>query len=370
MTSVIADTAGYANLGALPSWMTSPQVNKSTLGFTRAVVLAYTVPGASNLIAYRLASSGLELNNINFVVDRYDLDNYLTSNFNVTTDKFITGTETTFDRLQRLSPSVVSVTYGSKLAFNMINNQTVAQISARGGIDGVTNFASGDTLVFLQQENYAGETGLYDGWYGTSVIPGWNEFTHSIKIANGTSLFPSNPYVGQVTYLNGVYYMFTADYNTNGTILDTVWKVANLRANVWTINIDSNNLVTLTPATFSRKMVATRTITVADINNGFNPVTKTINDIVAVVPSAIMSSDNVQINKGSSYAGSTVTYSAVIQAGNSVPAYIRVSNMLSAPAAVTRFDAYGTRFINNRTTYQDPESNDTWLKFPETGPLQ
>jgi len=361
MTSVITGATGYANQGALPGWMTSPQANKSTLGFTQAIVLAYTVPGASKLIAYRLAASGLEINNINFVVDRYDLDNYLSSNFSVSADAFVTDSETTFDRIQRPSSVTVSATYGSSLAFNMINKQTVSQINARGGIDGVKNFKTGDTLVFVKQENYPGETSLYDGWFDTGIIPGWYEFTHSNKISNGTALFPSNPSLGQVTYLNGVYYMFVADYNTDGTVLDTVWKVANLRANLWTINIDSNNLVTLTPVIFNRTIPITRTITTSS-----GPTT--IAD-VATIPSMIESNDNIQINHGSVYADSVVNYSPILLPGNSVPAYIKISNMLSSPATTTRFDAYGTRFIGNRTIYQDPESKDTWLKFPYDGPL-
>jgi hypothetical protein len=341
MTSVIANAARYANQGALPAWMTSPQANKSTLGFTRALVLAYTVPDASNLIAYRLSTSGLELNNINFVIDRYDLDNYLSSNFNTTTDSFIGGVETTFDRIQRVGTVTTSATYGTVLAFNMINNQTVSQINSKGGIDGITDFKNGDTLIFVKQENYAGETALYDGWFDNGIIPGWYEFIHSASIANGTSLFPTNPVVGQVAHINNVYYMFTSD---------NVWKIANLRAGIWTINIDNSNNVTLTPATFLRI-------------SGHG-----VSDVQYI--SSIQAGDQVQIVKGNNYSDSVVTYSAILLPGNSVPTYIQVTDMLSAPNDVTRFDAYGTRFINNRTIYQDPESKDTWLKFPYNGPLQ
>jgi len=65
---------GYVNQGAIPEWMLATQPNGTVLGFTYGVVLAYTVPGASNLIAYRLLQSGISFNNLDFVVDRYQLN--------------------------------------------------------------------------------------------------------------------------------------------------------------------------------------------------------------------------------------------------------------------------------------------------------
>jgi hypothetical protein len=181
MQSVIANNLGYANRGALPNWMTAPQTDLSVLGFTRCIVLAYTKPGASNLIAYRMKANGVVFNSIDFVVDRYDLDNALSVNYDVATKRFI-GTEaitkdTTFDRIPRVGTVDYSVDYAvSGIPFNMINNRTVAQINAIGGIDGETYFKSGQTIIFAQQEKYA----LYpydanDGWTDAngSPIPGY-----------------------------------------------------------------------------------------------------------------------------------------------------------------------------------------------------
>ena len=64
----------YQDQSSLPSWMTSNQPSSATgkfnppLGFTKAVVMAYTVPGAGKLIAYRLKNSGINFNNIKFTV--------------------------------------------------------------------------------------------------------------------------------------------------------------------------------------------------------------------------------------------------------------------------------------------------------------
>jgi Putative Ig domain len=350
MTSVITNATGYANPGAIPNWMSSPQSDKKVLGFTRAIVLAYTTPGASKLIAYRLAANGIVFNNINFVVDRYDLDNSYSANYNIVDKTYDLGKETTFDRIKRPGIIVTSVTYGIRgLAFNMINNQTVSQINARGGLDGVTNYSNGETLIFLQQENYAGETGLYDGWIGTSIIPGFTENLNSINISSGTAGLPSSPSVGQVAVVNNVYYMFSVNYDSNGNVTSTAWKIANLRANVWKINIDINNKVTLTPSTFLRKVGSGTSLT--------------------QVNSMIVASDRVQINHGQTQSESIVYYNTALSGGNSVPEYTNIPTMLADAVNNTRFDGYGTRFINNRISHEEPESGDIWLKFPSTGPL-
>jgi hypothetical protein len=331
--------------------MTSPQSNKKSLGFTRAIVLAYTVPGASNLIAYRLAANNITFNNVNFVVDRYDLDNSYSANYNISLGTYDLGNETTFDRIIRPGVVVTSVTYGvSGLAFNMINNRTVSYINSLGGIDGVTSYQDGDTLIFLQQENYVNETATNDGWLiNNSPIVGWNEFKNSVKYANGSPFFPANPVIGQVTLVNNNYYMFVSDLDNNGNVVDNVWKLANLRSNVWTINIDSNNLVTLTPATFLR-------------NVGTGTSLEQVN-------SMIMPSDRVQVNNGQTHSETIVFYNPALQPGQSVPAYSIITTLLTTASQNTRFDNYGTRFINNRISYEDPEVGDMWIKFPNNGPL-
>lgn len=357
MSKVLSNSIGFANIGALPEWMTGPQADKKQLGFTRAVVLAYTVPGASNLIAYRLNATGLSFNDIDFMVDRYDLDNSYTANYEIASKTFNAGKETTFDRIQRNTTVTASATYGvSGIAFDQINRRTVSQVNAVGGLDGITKFKNGETLVFLQQENFGSAVGSYDGWTDNGkIVVGWNEFNNSIKYSSTDSGFPANPQVGQVTKVNGTYYMFVTDLDSNGNVIARVWKIANLRANIWTINIDSNNLVTLTPATFLRQV-------------GIGVNRSTIN-------SMIMASDVVQINQGNSHSESLIFYNPSLQIGQSVPAYTPIRTFLASTNKSTntnnntRFDEYGTRFIDNRISYEYPEVGDTWLIFPNDGPL-
>jgi hypothetical protein len=91
----LSSGVGYANRGALPRWMTSRQEDGKELGLVRAIVLAYTVPGASKLIAYRLKDSGIVFSDIHFVTDRYYVGTSASSNYNPVTNDFFVPTEDT-----------------------------------------------------------------------------------------------------------------------------------------------------------------------------------------------------------------------------------------------------------------------------------
>ena len=351
MSSVISTNLGFSNQGALPEWMTSPQANKKQLGLIRAIVLAYTLPNYSSLIAYRLKTNNIAFNNIDFVADRYDLDNVLSKNFNLGTTSFISSKETTFDKINRalIGTIVTSVNYGiTGLSFSMINNRSVSYIQSRGGLDGIMNFYNGATLVFLQQENYPGETGLYDGWTSNGVlIPGYNEFLNSSAIPSGSVGFPSSPTIGQVVTVNNVIYIYSNTFDTNGTITGQGWKIANQRAGVWQINISNTNIVTLSFKTFLR-------------STGVGS---------AKIASTVMPTDQVQLNLGSYQNNTVAYYNPILGVGNSVPSYNIVATLLNSTSDYTKFDHNGTRFINNRDVYNDPESGDSWLKFPKTNVL-
>lgn len=166
MSQNISNNLGYRARGVFPDWMTSVQPDKNVLGFRRAVVLAYTIPGAAKLIAYRLRSRNIRFDDIQFTIDRYQLDNALSKNYNTQLGSFVNSKETTFDRLI-LGPGVLDggvVNYAVEQPFDSINKRTVSYIRSHGGIDGVKNFTDGDLLVFAQQEDYSGEVGPEDGW--------------------------------------------------------------------------------------------------------------------------------------------------------------------------------------------------------------
>jgi hypothetical protein len=210
MNNTMANALGYANKGALPDWMTSRQADGRVLGFTRAVVLAYTVPNASELIAYRLTKLNFNFNQIDFTVDRYVLDNNLSSNYDIESGSFVSSNETTFDKYPRtlsIYQDQGTVDYAVRIPYEQINNCYVTAIRELGGLDGVRTFKSGQRLVFAQQEFFLGQgdssnvnqgwsdsLSLWDGekwdddkntvvtsddlgWDSSGYVPGFNEWT-------------------------------------------------------------------------------------------------------------------------------------------------------------------------------------------------
>lgn len=67
----------------LPLWMTSQQENGSTLGFTKAWVICYTLPGYADTVKNNISTNWqYKLNQINFTLDRYTVDKSYTYNYN------------------------------------------------------------------------------------------------------------------------------------------------------------------------------------------------------------------------------------------------------------------------------------------------
>ena len=81
MRTQVIDVVGQVS-NVLPRWMLSTQADGRVLGFTPAWVIAYTNPGESGQIAYNIQTQFTsQLNLVDFKVDRYELDNFLTKNW-------------------------------------------------------------------------------------------------------------------------------------------------------------------------------------------------------------------------------------------------------------------------------------------------
>jgi hypothetical protein len=81
MRDQVIDVVGQIS-NMLPLWMTSKQANGQILGFTPAWVIAYVKPGEAERVAYYIKTNfGERLNLIDFEVDRYELDRYLSHNW-------------------------------------------------------------------------------------------------------------------------------------------------------------------------------------------------------------------------------------------------------------------------------------------------
>lgn len=185
MESRISQNLGYSAQGVIPDWMTSVQEDKTVLGFKRAIVLAYTKPGEAKKIAWRIQNKGISLNAINFVADRYTLDNTLSEYYKIPTATFVASRQTTFDYLSLVdSTSFDVVNYAAEQTFASINNQSISYITDRGGIDGVTTFRSGDRLIFARQENFVTAFPV-DGWiyYRDLFVGNYADATDSVDMA-------------------------------------------------------------------------------------------------------------------------------------------------------------------------------------------
>ena len=81
MIDRIEENIGYENRSVLPTWMTSRQTDGTVLGFTRALILTYAIPGKSEEIAYRIRQVQDTFKLIDFTIDRYEWDSVLSTNY-------------------------------------------------------------------------------------------------------------------------------------------------------------------------------------------------------------------------------------------------------------------------------------------------
>jgi hypothetical protein len=363
MGNVMVGGISYQDKGVLPDWMTSRQANGRQLGFVRAVVLAYLKPGESDLVAYRLRQRNFNFNSIDFTVDRYQLDNVYSTNYDLTANAFVTSRETTFDRYPALSSTLtysITVDFAVSTAFEDINEHYLQDIKNAGGLDGIKNIKDGQTIVFAQQEYTAPGSTLVDynqGWSNVKVlwdqvgwafnidtadadtaipsadatpgqewdqanyIPGHNEYIIGTAYAEGTTGFPTSPDDGALTMVDSITYYYDAD--------SSLWRLTNQRAAVWQINIDTDDIVTLT------------------------------------LIKGIDYYDTIFVRNGFTYGGTNIYFDPVVKSGKTVPNYSIVPQQIRT--IYTTFDQNGTRFYDNRDSFVVPEQGDKYIKFTKIG---
>jgi hypothetical protein len=327
---------GYANQEVIPKWMSNQQEDGRVLGFIKACVLAYTVPGASKLISYRLKQTNINFRNVDFVIDRYQLDNYLTTYYDVEQQKYLASFETTFDRMPTVSdlyPFAGAVHYAVTVPFDQINNRTVNYIVSHGGVDGVTTFSEGDLLVFARQELFVlppesdvgyvkdpfDETNFDSFGFNLDVYPeeytspndGWNDDDGLY----GVDLYDAEPYS-----------LSTVVTGWNDKLLNP--ELINQRGGIWKIKI-TDGLVKL--------------------------------EFVQEV----MLDQYVQVAQGQSYGGTKLYYNYSYTSGHTAPEYIQLTNRQFREDETTRFDKGSTRFYNNRDQFAKPDTNNKYLVFPK-----
>lgn len=314
MRDQVIDTVGQIS-NVLPRWMISKQTNGQVLGFTPAWVICYTKPDKAKQIQYNIQQQfGTQLNNVDFEIDRYELDRLLSIHWSTEDQEwFPTPAETTFDRFGRSSGLTYlgEVDFGTDLAFIDINGRTTSYINSLGGIDGlVGGNLNGKTIIFVRQEDYVEPPEAY--------IPG-------LITADEAWTRYAEPY-------DSTGYSADAGPFDEGIVIpgqlaeENDSSVTNERMGIYIISVDSNNIVTLT--------LLENTVT----------------------------NDYVTIRGGSKYKTAQLYRPSVPALGY---LFINWQPLPSAIANQTIFDGGSLRFIAPVDMYTNTQAYDKYLVFPK-----
>lgn len=413
MENAVSGSLGYQHQGSLPDWMTTTQENGRVLGFVNAVVLAYTVPGASKLIAYRLKTQGLTFNNIDFVIDRYTLDNHLSTYYDIPVGRFLSEPETTFDSIKTPFAAPLSTNYAvSGIPFDNIHGKTVKSIRDLGGFDGVTTFRNDETLIFLQQEDYdvpEKKSGVVindnDGWNRDGqVVPGYISNLLDPTIPN------QRAGIWRIRVEDSTEKIFVSDFGNesvgyDNSDYDTVEEVIIPPATVSYASDFGNDFPGFDSKVYDYQIMQTNPlprpdqIVYLDFVGGYNTSPYWSADTSYAVGQFVLYGGNVykclrshisgsefsldittwqliervilntrvQVNNGSTYSQLVVFYDSAIKPEKSVPEFSLFDIETANSQEKTRFDGYSTRFFSYRDSYAEPGTNDKYLKFPKYG---
>ena len=182
MTEAMINGVGYEYQGALPDWMVTLQPDtKRSLGFKRAVILAYVMPGNIERVKYAWLRSLIRGNfsfrsmfqQFSFVADRYQWDLALSVNYDSVANSWLATTQTTFD----VSPSIGVVDRGPWLVGSAGTTQDLRGVSYNG-----TNYvAVGQNNTLLTSRG--GQT-----W---SAVPQNTDFNYQVSVLSDV---PANTY--------------------------------------------------------------------------------------------------------------------------------------------------------------------------------
>ena len=397
---------GYTNRSTLPRWMTSVQENGNVLGLIRCVVLAYTQPGASKLISYRLQNSQFDINLIPFVADRYQWDNYLSKYYNTETNSFDPSIPTTFDKFPNITagtavvdtiivnsvtnsnviliPNDINVGYGWEVS-GLDTNSTIATSTLISEVN-----SSGNTLTLSSKITASAGAAIkingeafVDYAVSTSFdsIDGENLLTvRSSLIIDGIENFLEGEKLifAQQTGYGGINDGWV---NTQGNAipgyLDKVSGISNVnqQGGVWELTwIDFPD------------------VGLDDDEVGFDEASPVLSfshfdqgtdaEVALVFNKEIILDQTVKVRTGDTYTQTTLQYQT--EAGEAIPTYYVATFATGFErTAETTFDGGtcvmregyatgnsftgGTTFSSNQDIWIIPETLDKYIKFPQTG---
>lgn len=397
---------GYTNQSTLPRWMTSVQEDGNVLGLIRCAVLAYTRPGASKLISYRLQNSNFEINLIPFVADRYQWDNYLSQYYNTETNSFEPSIPTTFDKYPNItagSAVIDTIIVNSITSANVItipDNITVGYgwyvssldadltipaatfISNLNMVGNLLTLSSNITSPSAAAIRINGEA-FVDYAVSTSFdsIDGENlTAVRSSRIIDGIGNFVEGEkiiFAQQFGYGGINDGWITADNTTIPGYLDKVgnYSIVNQQGGVWELTWEEFPEVGLD-----------------DDDTGFDESSEELSfshfdqgndaEVTLMFNQEIILDQTVKVRTGDTYTQTTLQYRT--SAGEAIPRYF-VADFATGfeRTAETTFDGGtcvmregyttgnsftgGTTFADNQDIWIIQETLDKYIKFPQTG---
>jgi hypothetical protein len=397
---------GYTNRSTLPRWMTSVQEDGNVLGLIRCVVLAYTQPGASKLISYRLQNSQFDISLIPFVADRYQWDNYLSKFYNTETNSFEPSIPTTFDKFPNITagsavvdtiivssvtnsnviiiPNNINIGYGWEVSSLDTNSTisvstTVSNINLFGNILTLTSNVSATAGAEIKINGEA----FVDYAVSTSFdsIDGENLLTvRSSRIIDGIENFIEGE---KLIFAKQTGYGGVNDgwINSQGSAipgyLDKVgaYPNTNQQGGVWEITWTEFPDVGLDDDDVGFDE-SSAVLSFSHFDQGADA------EVALIFNKEIILNQTVKVRTGDTYTQTTLQYRTEL--GEAVPRYYVASFVTGFErTAETTFDGGtcimregyvpgssftgGTTFSNNQDIWIIPETLDKYIKFPQTG---
>lgn len=398
---------GYTNRSTLPRWMTSVQEDGSVLGLIRCAVLAYTQPGASKLISYRLQNSNFDINTIPFSADRYQWDNYLSQFYNTTTNSFEPSIPTTFDKFPNLQsgsaviqtvivssvtnsnvitiPDTITVGYGWDVLsltadLSIPDGTIISNLNLAGNI---LTLSSNITAVAGSQIKIRGEA-FVD--YAVSVP------FDSIDGENLSEVRSSLRIDGTPNFLEGEKLIFAKQSGFGGE--NDGWvNVSGETIPGYLDKVGSYSTINYQGGMWELTWTEFPAVGLDDDETGFDEESEGINfshfdqsddaEVQLAFNRELILNQLVKVRTGDTYKSTTLQYKTV--EGESVPRYFIATLTASGfeRTAETTFDggtcimregyatgnsfAGGTTFSNNQDIWIIPESLDKYIKFPQNG---
>jgi hypothetical protein len=407
MRDQVIDVVGQISK-KLPLWMTSKQTNGRVLGFTPAWVICYAQPGRSAQISYYISEYfAQQLNSVDFKVDRYVMDRTLSKNWDTETQQWTPkGSLTTFDYYNTTGyVNIGEVECATNLAYVDINNRTLEEINALGGIDGITwiddggvapfgtkvIIRDGTRIIFVKQEGYYSYPNPDDAWQQYTAT--YDETGYSPVLVNGaTGSFDSaytipGGYQIECTATTGSNDRITCSDTTGMTAGDTIWftgatfggvtAFANNNQIYYILNVVSSTQFTITDTIDGVTAVDLTTATgdmTANWGNyrmdiyeiSIQPATATDAAIIFLNPyQQVAPNDYVQVTQGATY--NTAQLYRPTSPGSGLE-LINWQSLITAITVIgneTTFDQASMQFIDPVDMYDTSDALDKYLVFPK-----